>query len=574
MAASAIVSLIAAYSCSGGFAAKTNAFAESIGTLVSCFSSAVVDETGNVLSTTITASNNSEKEIAIEETIAPTNLSTWNATFDEDSISSNSSVNGTWDGTIITDDVLTDVKNNGSSTLAFQLIIGYDNTETTGNSGIVSVYDPVTKTDQIITVTGEAGEAISGADVETDESGKTFVVLPERQGGKGAVVKIQDSSENPVIGQKVEASDTDETSRGEAETNDQGEVKYTQLDFDNVTIDDATYDGTQKKPTITIPGFVEGVDFQVTAWGENINAGTNAGSVTIKGIGTCKGEATLTFDIAKAKLTVSGIKGVTRDYDGSTNIDLDYSAVQFAGLASGETLTTGDLVVTANGVLRDKKAGDNKPIKISGLSLSGTKTNNYELAASGQQTEGYVKINKVEVEVDGLTVDNKVYDGTTDATLKTDAATFAGKVSADVLGVEGKATFAVDANAGDGKTVTISELKLTGDDAVNYTLSSSSQSATTANITKRKVTVTGITADGKTYDGNAAATVKFASATVANKAKETDDVTVSAASGTFADSAEGAADGKDVGTNKTVTISGITLTGASVGNYELDAVNS
>ncbi len=77
-----------------------------------------------------------------------------------------------------------------------------------------------------------------------------------------------------------------------------------------------TYTGKQLKPTVTIPGLKQGTDFTVT-YGTNINAGTGAGSVTIKGTGNYSGTKTITFDIKKAdpKYTaiskLSGVDGQT-----------------------------------------------------------------------------------------------------------------------------------------------------------------------------------------------------------------------------------------------------------------------
>jgi len=97
-----------------------------------------------------------------------------------------------------------------------------------------------------------------------------------------------------------------------------------------------------------------------------------------------------------------------------------------------------------------------------------------------------------------VTVNNKVYDGTTAATVAT--RSLAGVVGTDdaTLGTSGTAAF-VNATAGNGKTVNITGLALSGTTAGNYQLSSTSTTAT-ADITKAHLTVT---ADdkSKTYDG-------------------------------------------------------------------------
>ena len=64
---------------------------------------------------------------------------------------------------------------------------------------------------------------------------------------------------------------------------------------------------------------------------------------------------------------------------------------------------------------------------------------------------------------------NKVYDGTTAATLT--SCTVTGAIGGDVVACTGTASFDT-ANVGTGKTVTVSGLTLTGAAAGNYVLSS------------------------------------------------------------------------------------------------------
>ncbi len=102
-----------------------------------------------------------------------------------------------------------------------------------------------------------------------------------------------------------------------------------------------------------------------------------------------------------------------------------------------------------------------------------------------------------------------------------------------------------------GGTVTITAMG-------NYAFSAVAESFA---ITPRAVTVSGITAGDKTYNGSADAVLDVSGAVISGKA-EGDKLTVSA-DGTF--------DSKDVGTDKTVRISGLTLGGTSAGNYRLAA---
>lgn len=108
----------------------------------------------------------------------------------------------------------------------------------------------------------------------------------------------------------------------------------------------------------------------------------------------------------------------------------------------------------------------------------------------GGPTKLTVTIAKKSITVSGITAENKPYDGTTAATFNTSVAILTGKAGSDDLTVTVTGTFDT-ANAGEGKTVTISNLALSGSAKDNYVLAEEGQQAsTTANINKRSVTVT------------------------------------------------------------------------------------
>ena len=98
---------------------------------------------------------------------------------------------------------------------------------------------------------------------------------------------------------------------------------------------------------------------------------------------------------------------------------------------------------------------------------------------------------------------------------------------------------------------------------VTYTSATHYGTFTTGNIAvaQKDVTITGLGAANKKYDGNNTATVT-GTAAVAGKV-DSDVVTVTGGTATFAD--------KNVGTGKTVTFSGYSLSGAAAGNYKLTA---
>jgi autotransporter-associated beta strand protein len=165
---------------------------------------------------------------------------------------------------------------------------------------------------------------------------------------------------------------------------------------------------------------------------------------------------------------------------------------------------------------------------------------------------------------------NKVYDATTAATI----ASLAGMLPGDsnyVHVASYNATYS-DKEAGTGKTVTIMNMVLAGSLAGEYTLSTAATNAT-ANITPKALKVFNITAANKVYDATTAATITTTTAALgAAEAVGTgttadgtnyigDAVTLvtTGAVGTFAD--------PNVANGKTVTINGLTLSGAQAGDY-------
>src|SRR5205807_8934662 len=105
--------------------------------------------------------------------------------------------------------------------------------------------------------------------------------------------------------------------------------------------------------------------------------------------------------------------------------------------------------------------------------------------------------------VTGVTAADKVYDGTTDATIDFSSAALSGVVSGDRVNLDTSApptgTFA-NKNAGTGKTVTTSGFAINGADSNNYSLT---QRPLQASITPNSIDGS-FTAADKYYDGTAA----------------------------------------------------------------------
>ncbi|EPJ45930.1 MAG: hypothetical protein OFPII_23820 [Osedax symbiont Rs1] len=150
---------------------------------------------------------------------------------------------------------------------------------------------------------------------------------------------------------------------------------------------------------------------------------------------------------------------------------------------------------------------------------------------------------------------NKTYDGNTSA-ISTLISSNDFVVNDDVsLSFTG--SLFSDKNAGVNKTVTTSGISLSGTDAANYLLGATSV-AHTADINAVAIDITA-TSEDKVYDGSDAAITQLETNNILNN----DAVKLLFTDSKFTD--------KSVGTNKTVTTSGLTLTGIDANNYYLAA---
>src|SRR5206468_8632398 len=152
----------------------------------------------------------------------------------------------------------------------------------------------------------------------------------------------------------------------------------------------------------------------------------------------------------------------------------------------------------------DKNVGTAKTVSVSGISISGTDAPNYTFNATATTT--------ADITPRGLTVSahgiNKVYDGTTAATVTLSD----NRVAGDVFSTSYAAASFADKNVGTGKAVAVSGISISGTDAANYTFNITA--TTTADVTARPLTASahGIS---KVYDGTTTATVPISAIRVA-----------------------------------------------------------
>lgn len=323
-----------------------------------------------------------------------------------------------------------------------------------------------------------------------------------------------------------------------------------------LVVNAANFDGKLADDTLTVSGTGAFADKDVSAnkkvtISDLVLSGVDANNYVLKGSGQ---QTETTASITAKEIVISGVSASNKTYDGDTAATLVLTSVTFGGKLGTDALT-----LTATGAFDNKNAGSNKKVTISSLTLGGTDAKNYVLKASGQQSETSATILRKEVTVSGITAGDKIYDGNQTGTVVVSSANFTGKLAGDKLGITATGTFA-DKDVGANKKVVLTNLTLAGDDANNYILQETGQQIeTTASITAREITISGITASNKIYDGGTTATLTYSGVQFGGKLGA--DVLTITATGEFAD--------KDVGTNKKVSLTALTLGGTDAKNYVL-----
>ncbi|MCX5952201.1 MAG: YDG domain-containing protein [Cyanobacteria bacterium] len=258
--------------------------------------------------------------------------------------------------------------------------------------------------------------------------------------------------------------------------------------------------------------------------------------------------ATAPGTITPLPLPVTGLVANNKVYDATTVALLGGSAA--VSPFSGDEVSVG---VTAVGAFSDKNVGVDKEVTVTGVTISGADSGNYNLL---QQSGLKADIFKANLAVSGLVANNKVYDATTVAPLGGSAAVR--PLSGDEVSVGGTAVGAfAEKNVGGGNAVTVSGVTIAGRDAANYNLLQ--QTGLAATISKRDLMVAGLFANNKVYD---ATTVAPLGGSAAVSPFSGDVVTLGGtAAAAFSD--------KNVGMDKAVTVSGVTIAGRDAGNYNL-----
>lgn len=208
---------------------------------------------------------------------------------------------------------------------------------------------------------------------------------------------------------------------------------------------------------------------------------TGAGTAAITASyssGTTMGSAAVHLTVNPKAVTITGLTAADKEYDGTTD-----------ATAAGDAILTGvvgdDNVTIANGSASfiDKNVGTDKTVTFNGYRLTGPDADNYTLSA--QPASVTADITAKTIGVTDLAATDRAYDGTT--RVKLTGGTLNGVIDGDTVTLDLTSAYGAieDANAGNGKAVTVSGLALSGADAGNYTLGP--VTGVTVDITKADV---------------------------------------------------------------------------------------
>lgn len=289
---------------------------------------------------------------------------------------------------------------------------------------------------------------------------------------------------------------------------------------------------------------------------------TGSTTLSIAGVGetatfSIKPQAGLLQGTYTATVTVSGQNIVAQSFGVSFTVKAKAVTEKPTVTISGDTTYKGSQIKPAVTV----RVGENTLTENTDYTVTyGENINAGKGTVTIKETPGssygFGEVNKEftitqrEVNISGITADNKVYDGNTNATI-TSNGTLEGKIENDDISYNVTGTFE-NKDAGEDKTVNLA-ISLTGDKAGNYKLAENSQKTATANITAREITLTGgISAVNRAYEAN------NTEVTLTKETLSFDNLV----NGEVLDiniPAKGTIETPDAGENKAVTYSGVTL---------------
>jgi hypothetical protein len=286
---------------------------------------------------------------------------------------------------------------------------------------------------------------------------------------------------------------------------------------------------------------------------------SSVGSYAINGSGLTANNGNYTFVQAAGNATALTINALPVDLTGARPYDGMTTAAAGILTVANKVGSDNVMVVSGSGTLAGANVGSEAITSFGSLALGGTAAGNYTLAGASGSVN--ITVSALALTATNLLALDKVYDGTTNATLDATNAGLAGVLNGDdvTLVTSNAVAYFADKNVDTNKPVTVTGLALGGAAAANYTLVDPTNVA--ADITAAGLTVSGVTAAAKVYDGTTNAPLNGTA--ILNGEVSGDDVSLvtNGVSAAFA--------GPNVGTGIAIVVSGYAITGADAGNYTL-----
>ncbi|MFN0256729.1 YDG domain-containing protein [Pedobacter ureilyticus] len=330
---------------------------------------------------------------------------------------------------------------------------------------------------------------------------------------------------------------------------------------------DKTNNATLSAGNYTLSGIEVGDAVAVSGTGtyDNANVGTGK-TITVKGF-VLSGPSSLNYSVPATTLGIVGSitqKVLTLALKNSPLISKIYDKTNIATLADGNYTLDGiemgdDVSVAGTATYDNSNVGIGKAITVNDFILSGPSRGNYSLLATALTTMGSITPKLLSLALNNDPVISKVYDRNNSVTLAAGNYSLGGIENGDEVSITGTARYD-DANVGIRKTVTVKSFVLSGPSSANYSLPVTVLNAV-GSITQKALTLALNNSPliSKVYDKTNNATLAAGNYTLGG-IETGDNVSVNGVA-TYEDA--------NVGTNKTVTVNGLVLSGPSSRNYSL-----
>lgn len=230
----------------------------------------------------------------------------------------------------------------------------------------------------------------------------------------------------------------------------------------------------------TLPaGFSFNAGTGVLSSADNTDAGTYVFYLTASNSAGASDPLTLTWTQNKKNVTISGVTVTPKVYDQTTAATPNFSAAVINTLLASDA---GQVSISNTGYVanfNNKNFGTNKTVTITGVTLTGARSSNYNLTAQPTATGN---ITKKDITISGIVANDKQYDTNTSVTFDTSSINVNTIYSGDTVTYTVVGAFQT-ATAGNSKPVDITAVTLGGTDGGNYQVIPL-PTGITANITK------------------------------------------------------------------------------------------